>query len=291
MDSGLERAIEVKRTSWRNERTEKYLRSVMVTHVLPKIGNKPVDGITPADILSFLTPLAMKTPQVAKRAKIGLSTAFMWAIAQGLIDRNPADRNLAAGLPKLANKEHHRALPYSEVAQALETVRNTNALPGTKLAVEFLVLTAARSGEAREATWSEIDLCRALWTVPARRTKNGREHRVPLSASALAILEQARQLLGDNGLIFPSVRGKSMSDNTLSKLLRENGIESTVHGFRSSFRNWAIECTPAPWAVAEAALSHTVGNSTEAAYMRSDLFEQRKTLMDTWANFLNDCSS
>ena len=154
------------------------------------------------------------------------------------------------------------------------------------LAFEFLVLTAARSGEVRGARWSEIDLDARTWTVPGERMKTGREHRVPLSDRAIEILTEARAINGDDGLIFPTITGRMMQAPVLSELLRDNGIEAVPHGFRSSFRQWSAEQTDAPREVCEHALAHVNGNQVEAAYQRSDLFEKRRALMDAWANAL-----
>ncbi len=281
----LERTITVLRPGWRNPKTEKNLRAVMAEYVLPVVARKPIDGITPADVLRFLAPLALNKPAIAKKAKMGLSQTFKWAIAQGLRADNPANQNIAAGLPKLSTKEHHRALSFGEVGGALQTVRNSGAWLGTKLAFQFLVLTAARSGEVRLSTWSEIDLKVALWTIPADRMKSGREHRVPLSADAMSVLERARELSDGTGLIFPSSRGKTLTDSTISKLLRENRIDAVPHGFRSSFRNWCAEQN-IDRQVAESALAHTVGDATEAAYLRSDMLALRRAAMDAWAAYL-----
>ena len=157
----------------------------------------------------------------------------------------------------------------------------------SKLALEFLVLTAARSGEVRKATWDEIDLDGATWTVPAERMKANREHRVPLSKRALEVLADAAGLSEGSRLVFPGTRpGRPLSENTLVKLLRECGFDAVAHEFRSSFRDYATEQTHTPHAVMEAALAHVVRNQTEAAYRRSDLFEKRRALMQSWSDFL-----
>ena len=153
-----------------------------------------------------------------------------------------------------------------------------------KLAFEFLVLTAARSGEVRLAHWAEIDPDNEIWTVPAERMKTHREHRVPLSGRALEVLREARKYADGSGLVFPSLSGRALSDATMSKLLREQGIAAVPHGFRSSFRDWCAD-TGKPREIAEAALAHTVGG-VEGAYFRSDLFERRHRLMDQWAQFV-----
>ena len=148
------------------------------------------------------------------------------------------------------------------------------------------MLTAARSGEVRLATWDEIDFDNKTWIVPAARMKANREHRVPLAARALEIVTEARQYADKSGLIFPSPTGRALSDSTLSKLIRELGVAAVPHGFRSSFRDWAAERTNTARAVMEAALAHVVQNKVEAAYARTDLFEKRRKLMEQWAAFL-----
>ena len=165
-------------------------------------------------------------------------------------------------------------------------MRASEAWPATKLALEFLTLTACRSGEVRGARWKEIDLAAREWIVPAERMKAGRAQRVPLAARALEVLDVARELSDGSGLVFPSVRGLQLSDNTLSKLLRNLGIAAVPHGMRSSFRDWAAECTDAPREVCELALAHANSDRVEAAYRRSDLFERRRQLMDDWATYL-----
>ena len=217
-----------------------------------------------------------------------------WAISQGHRPDNPAGEALGAALPKQnGSKRHHRALPHPEVAKAIAAVQASDAYPATKLCFEFLVLTACRSGEVRLATWDEIDLETNTWTIPPERMKAKREHRVPLSGRALEILLEAQRLTNDDGgtngsdLVFPSLTGRTLSDNTLSKLLRDLKIAAVPHGFRSSFRDWAAESTNAPREVMEAALAHIIKDKAEAAYARSDLFKRRRSLMDRWADYLN----
>ena len=172
------------------------------------------------------------------------------------------------------------------MADALSRIRASGAWIHTKLAFEFLVLTWTRSGEVRGARWEEVDFEAATWTVPGVRMKGGREHRVPLSDRALLVLHEAAENADGSGLIFPSVTGCMMSDSTMSKLLRENGVEAVPHGFRSSARQWAAERTNLPREVAEEALAHVNPNRVEAAYQRSDLFDRRRKLMDAWTRYL-----
>ena len=179
-----------------------------------------------------------------------------------------------------------RALPHVEVAEAVATIRASGATTAAKLAFEFLVLTAARSGEVRLARWDEIDLDAEVWTLPAERMKANREHRVPLSCRAAEVHQAARALRNGGNLVFPSPRGKPLSDMTLSKLLKEHGVQAVPHGFRSSFRDWASEETNHPREVVEAALAHQVKDKVEAAYARSTLLERRRRLMGEWATYL-----
>ncbi len=182
---------------------------------------------------------------------------------------------------------HRQALPHQDVAAAIETVRaSKSGQPAVKLAFEFLVLTAARSGEVRLATWDEMDVAGRVWTVPALRMKAKREHRVPLCGRTLEILDAARALGDGNRLVFPMRSGRPISASTLPKMLQYHKVAAVAHGFRSSFRDWAAERTDHPREVIEAALAHVVQNKVEAAYARSDLFERRRRLMDDWSAYL-----
>ena len=272
---------------WKNDRVAGQWRSSMDAYVMPKIGNKLVSEITTSDVMGVLTPIWLSKPETARKLRQRLGMIMKWAVAEGHRESNPAGDAVGAALPKPTQQvEHQPALPFTEVGTALNTIRQTNAWPATKLAFEFLVLTATRSGEVRLAEWTEIDWDSATWTVPASRTKTGKEHRVPLSTQALAVLKQAKELEDASGLVFPSQKGgRPMTDSTLSKLLRENDIAAVPHGFRSSFRDWCAE-TGVDRQVAETALGHTVGGTVERAYYRTDVYELRKSAMDGWAVFL-----
>ena len=222
---------------------------------------------------------------MAQRTRQRISAVMKAAIAAGHRQDNPAGDAVTAALPKGGRKQRHqRALPYGEVAAALERVRESKAHPSTKLAFEFLVLTASRSGEVRLMAWDEVDLDIGLWTVPASRMKAGREHRVPLSSRAAIVLAEAGERR-ENEIVFPSATGRRMSDNTLSKLLRDLGTEAVPHGLRSSFRDWCGE-SGHPRDVVEAALAHTIRNKAEAAYARTDLLARRRKLMEPWSGYL-----
>ncbi|MFT7191274.1 MAG: integrase [Dinoroseobacter sp.] len=227
-------------------------------------------------------------PNLSVKVQHRILSVFKWSVAEGLRATNPATSD-ALALPKLELKQKNNlALPYSELHDAIETVKTSGAWASTKLAIEFTILTASRSGEVRGARWEEIEQSTATWTIPAERMKMRREHRVPLSGGALAVLNEAEPLRDVSGLVFPSVRSKQLSDMTLSKLVRELGIKSTVHGFRSSFRTWTQEQTTVPGEIAEAALAHVKADKVEAAYARSDLLEKRRKLMESWAEFISE---
>lgn len=240
-----------------------------------------------ADVLAVLMLFWTEKPETARRVRQRIGTVMKWAIAQGWRQDNPAE-NIEQALPKTSKVQQHRkALGYDEAANCVAAVKASGAGLTTKLAFEFLVLTAARSGEVREAVWSEIDLERKIWEIPADRMKMKRPHRVPLSAPAVAILRLAEGLADDDGYVFPgSKSGRPLSDMTLSKLVKELGFDADVHGFRTSFRTWAQEKTNYPREVAEAALAHLSGDAVERAYARSDLFEKRREMMDEWAAHL-----
>ena len=212
-----------------------------------------------------------------------------WAIAEGYRADNPAGEAISAALPKSNGPAgHFRALPYSQVGAAIEKTRQSGAYIGTKLAFEFLVLTAARSGEVRGAQWSEIDFEGREWIIPSERMKTGREFRVPLSSRAIEILREAAEYADGSGLVFPSLRGRVLSDATLSKLAKENGIKGTPHGMRSSFRDWCAE-SGVSREVAEASLAHVVGsNKIEWAYLRSTLFDLRREVMENWGAYISE---
>lgn len=275
------------RPRWRNAKVEKNWWQQMERHALPLLADMRVNQINRAHVLSVLTPIWATTPETARRVRRQIRTTLSWCEAHGYVDRSVAGPAIDGALPRMPHiKAHHRALPHAELPNALRTVENSGASMAAKLCVRFLVLTAARSGEARGARWEEVES--TTWTVPAGRMKERRAHRVPLSGAALATLVEARILDDGSDLVFPSpLRPRNpLSDMTLMKVLRDTGLaeRATVHGFRSSFRDWCAE-NGAPRELAEAALSHTV-QGVEGAYLRSDLFESRRELMERWAHYL-----
>ena len=283
---------EANKPRWRSPRHASGWIQTLERHAMPSLNNTPLDRIGRGDVLQVLTPIWTSRPETARRVRQRMRTVFKWAMAHGFMESNPAGEAIDCALPPMPKvKAHFRALPYQEVKSALDTVAASQASKSAKLCFRFLVLTAARSGEARGATWNEFDLQGREWRIPSERMKAGVEHRVPLSGQALDLLGEVSVLREDTGLVFPSPLkpGTTMSDMTLMKMLRSVGLaeRATVHGFRSSFKNWTLEQTDTPWVVSEAALAHSLGNSTEQAYARSDLFERRRTLMQLWADYLN----
>ena len=282
-----DRVIEMHTPGWKNGgKTAKQWHASLRDYAMSRIGARRVSDITSAEVMSILLPIWSTKPVTAKKVRGRIGAIMKWSIANGFRDDNPAGDAVGAALPKNgAVPAHFRALPHGEVAGALARVRASGAYRATVLAFEFLVLTACRSGDVRGATWDEIDLENAVWAIPGERMKVHRAHRVPLSSGARAVLVQSEELTDRSNLVFPSVTGRALSDSTISKLVRENGIAAVPHGFRSSFRDWCGECSGAPREVAEAALAHAVGG-VEGAYARSDLFERRRTLMQAWSDYL-----
>jgi len=288
LNEAIDKVIELNAPTWTNAKHAAQFKSTLTNYVTPRLGRRPVNDIQAADILSVLQPIWVDKNETARRVKQRIGTVMKWAIAQGYRTDDPT-LALNQVLPKPNRKPKHRAsLPYTDVSDCLNVIRNSDAMLSTKLAIELLVLTATRSGEVRLADWNEVDLDARTWTIPAERMKMKEEHVIPLSDRALDVLQQAKAL-GNEGLIFPGMRsGRPMSDMTMSKLVKELGFPVDIHGFRTSFRTWVQEQTNTAHEVAERALAHKTTNKVEAAYARSDLFEKRRKLMDAWASYLSD---
>ena len=290
--------------TFKNPKDAAAFLSTLESYIFPKLGRTPLPAVTSAEIRRTILPIRERVPEVARKLVLRISAVFKWGIAEGICTDNPATAQ-ALALPRLTKeKAHRKALPYAEVAGCIEAVKASGAWAATKLALEFTVLTACRSGEVRAMRWDEIDLgasdktdltdktpvatlaTTATWTIPGSRMKMGRPHRVPLSRRALEVLREAKALDDGSGLVFPSPRAKPLSDMTLSKLVKELGFDADVHGFRTSFRTWAQEQTNFPREVAEAALAHAVGDVVERSYARSDVFAKRRKMMQAWADYL-----
>ncbi len=291
-----ERALEANRPRWRNAKTADNWIATMDKYVHPVFGDRGVDRIGREDVLRVLTPIWTAKPEIGRKVRQRIRATLAWAQAHGHVEHNLAGDAIDGALPSLpAVKAHFRALPYREVGAALETIGASRASVSAKACLRFVVLTACRSGEARLATWDEIDVKAREWRIPGCRMKTGIEHRVPLADAALDVLESVRPLRGPANLLFPSPSrpAKTLSDMTLTKILRDTGLadRATVHGFRSAFRTWASERTSVPHAVCEMALAHRVGSDVERSYARSDLFEKRRGLMDQWATYVTGGSA
>ncbi len=283
----IDQVIAMHSEGWKNPKTAKRWRATLETYAMPTLGSMSVSEITSGDVMNVLQPIWLAKPETGRKVRERIGVVCKWAIAQGHRTDNPAGDSLTAALPKQDKPVmHQKALPYADVGKAIDTIGATDAWPSTKLAFEFLTLTATRSGETTGARWDEINLETRTWEISCGRMKGGKAHRIPLSNQALEVLDRARELTDDSGLIFPSMTGKVMTDSTVSKLLRENGVNGTPHGMRSSFRDWAAEMTDCPREICEFALSHVVGNAAELAYRRTDYFERRRELMQSWADYI-----
>ncbi|MDE0485526.1 MAG: tyrosine-type recombinase/integrase [Paracoccaceae bacterium] len=282
--------IRLHKPTWKHGgKSAKLWRATLRHYVFPVIGQRPVAEITPSDVLGILDPIWTSKPETAKRVKHRMSRTFKWAKAQGLRADDPTDGIIEA-LPNTATlKQTLKMIPHDHVAQAIDTIQRSGASPSTIRCFEFQVLTATRSGEVRLAEWSEIDVTKKMWIIPASRTKTGKEHRVPLSSRACEILQEA-QSKSVSALVFPSPRGKALSDATISKLVRENGINGVPHAIaRACFRSWCADVNVSR-EVAEACLAHVV-KGVEASYQRSDLFERRRSVMQKWSDYVTDTTS
>jgi integrase len=275
---------------WRNAKHAWQWNSSLELYAFPKIGQLDVGDIGMAHVLEVLEPIWRTKTETASRVRGRIELILAWADKRAERERlNPARwrGHLDTQLParnKVAKPKHHAALPVSEASSFMNSLRKQEG--SAARALEFAVLTAARSGEVRFATWPEIDFGSLAWTVPAERMKSGREHRVPLSPAAMALLESI-PLVDDSEVIFQAPRrGGVLSDMALVAVCRRMGAECVPHGFRSTFRDWCSERTNVAREVAEMALAHSVGNEVEAAYRRGDLFDKRRHLMDEWSTFL-----
>jgi integrase len=283
--------INAHRAGWRNGKHARQWGATLSTYAYPFIGALPVQTIDIALVLRVLEPIWTAKPETANRVRGRLESILDFAKVRGYRDgENPArwrghlDKQLPA-CSKIRKVEHHAALPYAELPPFLASLREQEGIAAR--ALEFSILTAARTGEVIGACWNEVDLLDKVWKVPAARMKAHREHRVPLSGRALAILDEMQAARHGGAFVFPGGKpGRPLSNMAFLMLLRRMGrSDLTAHGFRSSFRDWAAERTNFPSEVAEMALAHAVGNKVEAAYRRGDLFEKRRRLMQQWATF------
>jgi integrase len=289
-DKCAEAYIAAHEPSWRNEKHKQQWRNTIATYVAPVFGSTPVQEIDLDLVMNVIEPIWNKKTETARRIRGRIEVILDWAKVRGYrFGENPArwrgqmDQLLPAR-SKLNSVKHHPALPYSEISKFMKALR---AIPGNSAAaLEFLILTAARTSEVIHAKWAEIDFRNKLWIVPAARMKSRREHRVPLSSAAIAVLKRMQDEKGEYVFQGRSPDAPLSNMALLMTLGRMNRADVTTHGFRSTFRDWAAECTSFPSEVVEMALAHVIEGKTEAAYRRPDLLEKRRQLIDTWANYL-----
>lgn len=275
---------------WKNDKHRAQWRSTLSTYVYPVIGELPVKVIDTVRVMQILEPIWKSKPETASRVRGRIEVILSWAKVRGYREgENPAQwrghlDHLLPAKGKVRKVVHHAALPYPEVPAFMKALREQAGFSAR--ALEFLLLTATRTNEALSATWDEIDWERCLWIIPGQRMKAAKDHRVPLSPRALELVSEMAELK-INEYLFPGTKlGRPLSQMSLLMLLRRMGYgHVTTHGFRSSFRDWAAECTSFHGEVAELALAHTVPNAVEAAYRRGDMLEKRRSLMAEWAEY------
>lgn len=290
-ESAAKAYIDAHGDTWKNPKHRAQWSATLATYAFPVIGSLQTAHVTQAHVLAVLEPIWKTKNETAARLRGRIEAVLDWATVRGYREgENPArwkgrlDKLLPAP-GKIQKTVHRKALAIDAVQQFMRDLRDKEGVAAR--ALEFVVLTAARSGEVRGVTWSEIDLDAAVWVVPGERMKAGREHRVPLCAQAVELLHKVPRFVG-NELVFPSPRGKLLSDMALLAVMRRMEVDAVPHGFRSTFRDWVGERTDYPRELAEQALAHTLENKVEAAYRRGDALEKRRTMMQEWSDFLYD---
>lgn len=277
---------EEQKASWKNGKHQDQWINTLTTYAFPKLGKRLVSEIEGPLIREVLLPIWLSKPETARRVRQRIAAVLDWSYAKGYRPTEAPLRSLSKALPRQPRKDgHFAALPFTDVPSLIERLHER--LSAGRLALEALILTAARSGEIRGARWSEVDLDAALWSIPAERMKMGRTHHVPLSTQAIDVFRRAEALrVPCSDLVFPGQRPKNpLSDMTLLKVMRDMETGATVHGFRSAFRDWVAEETGYPGEVAEAALAHSIPNKVEAAYRRTDFLAKRRAMMAEWGAF------
>jgi integrase len=287
--------VKAHQSGWRNAKHAAQWLNTLKAYAFPKIGSLPVQAIDSGHVVKVLEPIWDKKTETATRVRGRIERILDWAAARGYRQgENPARwrghlQSLLAAPSKLQKVEHHPALPYAEIGAFYEKLRAETGLAAD--ALRLLILTATRTSEVIGARWPEFDLDAVTWTIPAERIKAGREHRIPLTAPAVKLLRSLARLRGDDAktdFVFPGRGKKHLSNGAILALLDRMGRgDITAHGFRSTFRDWAAECTNFAREVAEMALAHVIPDKTEAAYRRGDLFEKRRRLMDAWAGYVS----
>ena len=275
------------KAGWRNVKHRTDWLSSLERYAFPAIGTIRVDLIDAPTVRDLLLPIWLERPETARRVRQRVKLVVDWAAAKGY--RTALDLNgIAKALPRQPKSDSHfKAMPYDDVPAFVAALKASGETV-SRLALQFLILTAARSGEVRGATWPEIDMEARTWIVPGKRMKAGKEHVVPLSDAAMAILSRAASIRKTNdAVIFPGTKGQPLSDMTMLKIMRDRSLPFSVHGFRAAFKTWAVEATSFPDAVSEAALAHIDANKVRAAYSHTDFLAKRADLMAVWASVLN----
>jgi integrase len=279
-----------KKRAWKNGKHQDQWLTTLESYAFATLGDLDVAAIDGPAVVRALRPVWLEKPETARRVRQRIATVLNWSHANGFRAAEAPMSAVADGLASQPAKTgHFEAMPYPELPAFIGTLRSEADSMG-RLALLFTILTAARSGEVRGARWEEFDFEARTWTVPAARMKGGRVHVVPLSDAAFEIIQKLHQSRAADYVFF-GVKKQPLSDGTLTKVLRDKGMSYTVHGFRSSFRDWVAETMAVPGEVAEAALAHTIPNKVEAAYRRTNFLDQRRDLMQAWANFIADRSA
>ncbi len=276
---------ELNKDSWKNKKHAAQFISTLETYAFPVLGSLKVNKIEPADIILALTPIWLQKPETARRVKQRISKVMKWSIGKGWREYNPCD-SVGDVLPKQTKKQAHRkSISYDDVGNFITAIKASDAGIIVKLGLEFLILTATRSGEVRMACWSEIN--EDLWTIPSERMKAGVAHRVPLTQRCIDILEEAKIFADGSQFVFPGMRiNRPLSENTFRNLINSLEYNADAHGFRTSFRTWTQEKTNYPREIAEQALAHSLKDKAEAAYARSDQLEKRRQMMQDWEDYI-----
>ena len=300
----LKHALKVDSGEIANAKSARNWLQVMARHTFPVLGDKPVDQVTRRDVIAVLEPIWRNLPETAKRVRHRTREVMAWAVGRdyltnaAFLELDPAGVGVTDALGKRRHKATHFAsMPYGDVSHAIAAIEMSRGIREVRLALRLLILTAARSGEVRGMRWDELNDDRTVWTIPAERMKAGREHRIPLSEQARLVLREAEAAVAQRrkrtpdydpaGLVFPSPSSRPLSDAAMRDRIHKLGFAVTCHGFRSSFRDWAEEHSGAKHTAIEMSLAHHVGSQVEQAYLRADLLDLRRDLMQQWADFVD----
>ena len=289
------KAHEERKAGFRNAKHQDQWIDSLTSYAFSTLGNLSIDHVDGPAVVRAIKPIWTTKPETARRVLQRIASVVAWSVAHGYRDHELPVKAIRMGLPQQPKRNpnargtdsrgHFAAIPYTEAAAYVSQLRNSSESI-SRAALELVMLTVCRSGEARGAKWAEFDLDRAEWKIPGDRIKAGVEHTIPLSSDAVAVVKRMQEIRGTSDLVFPSRKGEALSDVALSKVHKILSPSSTVHGWRSAFRDWAAEQTSVPGEIVEAALAHTNPNRVEAAYRRTNYLDQRRPLMEAWAAYL-----